>query len=238
MAVILIYFIWTIVLGWFLSVPLLFGQTLDPLKLLERVNAHHQLVHDFKAEVAIDIDVDFLRLPVKKAQVFYQQPDRWEFKAKGFLMLPKKGVPFSVTAYLKEPFSAFYVMSVVIDQVLVVVVKVVPMTTDDELVLATLWIDRDTALLRRVEAHTRSAGSYQVNFVYGDAPLDLPVQTAITFDISRTQLPLKFLGRLEIDPQKLGDKAQGTVTLTYTHFRVNEGIDETVFREEDTSVSE
>jgi hypothetical protein len=51
-------------------------------------------------------------------------------------------------------------------------------------------------------------------------------------------VPLKYLGRLKIDPQKLGDKAQGTVTLTYTQFRVNEGIDEAVFREEDTSVSE
>ena len=79
-------------------------------------------------------------------------------------------------------------------------------------------------MLRCVEAHTRSAGSYQVHFVYGDAPFDLPVQTAITFKISRTQLPLKYLGRLKIDPQKLGDKVQRTVTLTYTQFRVNEGI--------------
>jgi hypothetical protein len=104
------------------------------------------------------------------------------------------------------------------------VVKIVPLAADSDLVLATLWIDWRTALLRCVEAHTRSAGSYQVHFVYGDAPFDLPVQTAITFEISRTQLPLKYLGRLKIDPQKLGDKAQGTVTLTYTQFRVNEGI--------------
>jgi hypothetical protein len=208
------------------------------MALLERVKARHQLVHDFKAEVAIDVDVDFLRLPVKTAQVFYRQPDRWKFKAKGFLMLPRKGVQFSVAAYLEEPFSAFYVTSAVIDQVLVDVVKIIPLAADNELVLATLWIDRDTASLRRLEGHTRSAGTYEVNFVYGDAPFGLPVQTAITFEISRTQLPLKYLGRLKIDPQKLGDKAQGTVTLTYTQFRVNEGIDEAVFREEDTSVSE
>jgi hypothetical protein len=76
------------------------------------------------------------------------------------------------------------------------VVKIVSLAADSDLVLATLGI----------------------------APFDLPVQTAITFEISRTQLPLKYLGRLKIDPQKLGDKAQGTVTLTYTQFRVNEGI--------------
>jgi len=232
------YFLWAMMLGWCLGVPSLLGQTPDPVALLERVKARHQLVHDFKAEVAIDVDVDFLRLPVKTAQVFYQQPDRWKFKAKGFLMLPKTGVQFSVAAYLKEPFSAFYVTSTAIDQVLVDVVKIIPLATAHELVLATLWIDRETALLRRIEVHTRSAGTYQVHFVYGDAPFGLPVQTAITFEINRTQLPLKYLGRFQIDPQKLGDKAQGTVTLTYTQFRVNEGIDEAVFRETDTSVSE
>jgi hypothetical protein len=234
----LLYFIGVVVLGWCVSIPPLLGQTPDPLALLKRVKARHQLVRDFKAGVDIDVDVDFLRLPIKRAQVFYQQPDRWAFKAQGFFMLPRKGVQFSVATYLEKPFSAVYVTSAAIDQVRVDVVKIIPLATDNELVLATLWIDRDTALLQRAEAHTRSAGTYQVSFVYGDAPFDLPVQTAITFEISRTQLPLKYLGRLRIDPQKLGDKARGTVTLTYTHFRVNEGIDAAVFREEATSVSE
>ena len=231
-------FIWTVVLGLCLSVPSLLGQTPDPMELLERVQARHQLVRDFQAEVAIDVDVDFLRLPVKRARVFYQQPDRWAFKAKGFLMLPRKGVQFSVAAYLDGQFSAFYVTRAVVDQALVDVVKIVPLVADNELVLATLWIDRHTALLRRVEAHTRSVGTYQVHFVYGNAPFDLPVQTAITFEVSRMQLPLKYIGLLKVEPQKLGDKAQGTVTLTYTHFKVNEGIDEAVFREAEAGTSE
>ena len=41
--------------------------------------------------------------------------------------------------------------------------------------------------------------------------------------LSHGQLPLKYIGQLKIDPQKLGDKAQGTVTLTYTNFKVNAG---------------
>jgi hypothetical protein len=234
----LLYVIWVVVLGWCMRVPSLLAQTPDPLALLERVKTRHQLVHDFKAEVAIDVDVDFLRLPIKTAQVFYKRPDKWKFKAKGFMMLPRKGVQFSVSAYLEEPFSAFYVTSTIVDRALVDVVKIVPLAADNELVLATLWIDRETASLQRVEGHTRSAGTYQVRFVYGDAPLGLPVQTAITFEMNRTQFPLMYLGRLKIDPQKLGDKAQGTVTLSYSKFRVNEGIDEAVFREAETSVSE
>jgi hypothetical protein len=238
MTAMLLYVIWVVVLGWCMSAPSLLAQPPDPLALLERVKARHQFVHDFKAEVAIDVDVDFLRLPIKTAQVFYKHPDKWKFKAKGFMMLPRKGVQFSVSAYLEAPFSAFYVTSTVVDRGLVDVVKIVPLKADNDLVLATLWIDRETASLQRVEVHTRSAGTYQVMFVYGDAPLGLPVQTVITFEMNRTQLPLKYLGRLKIDPQKLGDQAQGTVTLSYSKFRVNEGIDETVFQEEEISVSE
>jgi hypothetical protein len=229
---------WAVVLGWCLRAPSLLGQTPDPLALLERVKARHAPVRDFYAEVAIAVDVDFLRVPVKSAQVFYQQPDTWTFKAKGFLMLPKKGVKFSVAAYLDGPVSAVYVTSTVMDQTLVDVVKILPLAAENDLVLATLWIDRTTSLLRHVEAHTRSVGTYQVHFVYANAPFDLPVQTVITFAISRRQLPLKYIGRLKVDLQKLGDKAQGTVTLTYTKFKVNEGSAETAFGEEATTSSE
>jgi hypothetical protein len=224
---------WAVVLGWCLRAGLLLAQTPDPYAVLARAKARQALVQDFYAEVAIAVDVDFLRVPVKRAEVFYQQPDTWHFKAKGFLLLPKKSVKFAVAAYLEGPVSAVYVTSALMDQTQVDVVKVLPLAADSELVLATLWIDRSTAVLRHVEAHTRSAGTYQVHFGYATAPFDLPVQTVITFEISRLQLPLKYLGRLKVNPQKLGDKAQGTVTLTFTNFKVNEGIAATGFAPEE-----
>jgi hypothetical protein len=224
---------WAVVLGWCLRAGLLLAQTPDPYAVLARAKARQALVQDFYAEVTITVDVDFLRVPVKRAEVFYQQPDTWHFKAKGFLLLPKKSVKFAVAAYLEGPVSAFYVTSALMDQTQVDVVKVLPLAADSELILATLWIDRATAVLRHVEAHTRSAGTYQVHFVYANAPFDLPVQTVITFEISRLQVPLKYLGRLKVNPQKLGDKAQGTVTLTFTNFKVNEGIAATGFAPEE-----
>lgn len=77
--------IWAVVLVWCLSAPLLLGQTPDSLVLLERVKVRHELVRDFQAEVATAVDADFLCIPVKRARVFYQQPHRWTFKARGFL---------------------------------------------------------------------------------------------------------------------------------------------------------
>src|ERR671928_214717 len=145
-----------VVLGWCLRAGSLLAQTPDPYAVLAWAKARQALVQDFYAEVAIAVDVDFLRVPVKQAEVFYQQPDTWLFKAKGFLLLPKKSVKFSVAAYLEGAVSAFYVTSATMDQTQVDVVKVVPLAADNELVLATLWIDRTTAVLRHVEAHTRS----------------------------------------------------------------------------------
>ena len=229
---------WAVVLGWCLRAGPLLAQTPDPYALLARAKARQALVQDFYAEVAIAVDVDFLRVPVKKAEVFYQQPDTWHFKAKGFLLLPKKSVQFAVAAYLEGPVSAFYVTSTVMDQALVDVVKVLPLAAGSELVLATLWIDRSMAVVRHVEAHTRSVGTYQVHFVYANAPFDLPVHTVITCEVSRLQVPLKYIGRLKVNPQKLGDKAQGTVTLTFTNFKVNEGIAATGFAPEELRSSE
>ena len=71
-------------------------------------------------------------------------------------MIPKQSVKFAVAAYLEGAVSAFYVTSTLMDQTLVDVVKVLPLAADNELVLATLWIDRTTAVLRHVEGtHAR-----------------------------------------------------------------------------------
>src|SRR5499426_3674048 len=121
---------WAIVLGWCLSAGPLRAQTPDPYAVLERAKARQALVQDFYAEVAIAVDVDFLRVPVKRAEVCYQQPDTWHFKAKGFLMIPQKSVKFAVAAYLEGPVSAFYVTSVLMDETLVDVVKVLPLAAD------------------------------------------------------------------------------------------------------------
>src|SRR5215831_6582317 len=126
---------WAVVLGWCLSAESLRAQTPDPYAVLERAKARQALVQDFYAEVAIAVDVDFLRVPVKRAEVFYQQPDTWHFKAKGFLLLPKKSVKFSVASYLEGPVSAFYVTSTLMDQTLVGVVKVLPLAADNKLIL-------------------------------------------------------------------------------------------------------
>src|SRR5262245_33247238 len=109
---------WAIVLGWCLRAGALLGQTPDPHALLERARARQALVQDFYAEVAIAVYVDFLRVPVKRAEVFYQRPDTWQFKAKGFLMIPKKSVKFSGAAYLEGPVSAVYITSALMDQAL------------------------------------------------------------------------------------------------------------------------
>src|SRR4029450_6314012 len=93
--------IWAVVLGWCLSAGPLRAQTPDPYAVLERAKARQALVQDFYAEVAIAVDVDFLRVPVKRAEVFYQRPDTWYVQDKGYLLLPKKSVKFAVAAYLE-----------------------------------------------------------------------------------------------------------------------------------------
>ena len=61
-------------------------------KLIQKTNDQYKKVLDFKVEMEIKIDVPGFRMPRKKFEVFYKQPNKIKFNTKGFGVLPKTGL--------------------------------------------------------------------------------------------------------------------------------------------------
>jgi hypothetical protein len=108
---------------------------------------------------------------------------------------------------------------------------VLPLDQTSDVILSTLWIDRSHKI-QRIESTTRNQGSYTIDFKYATNPFSLPSQIVINFDVEKMNIPLG----LSVDIENFGKKkdekksTRGTVTVTYSNYKVNTGLTDAVFK--------
>jgi hypothetical protein len=64
--------------------------------------------------------------------------------------------------------------------------------------------------------------------------MPLPEEIKLTFEISKMHFPLKFIGDMKIDNNEGKIPEQGVVKIIYSDYKVNQGLDDSVFIEEDS----
>ena len=72
----------------------------DLLRIKKRMDS----VKQFSASLVLDLDVPFIKMPTKTAKIVYSVGKRMEFSSKDFVMLPKRGLDFSLSEIFKYPF--------------------------------------------------------------------------------------------------------------------------------------
>ncbi len=102
-------------------------------------------------------------------------------------------------------------------------IKLIPMGSDLDIILAQLWIDEDKLRIIRMKAYTKSSGSYTIDFSYMDNPFDLPSGIRVEFDVKSMSLPSTLTGDLENLSKKLENKGvtKGVVQIEYSNYIVN-----------------
>ncbi|MBI9035311.1 MAG: hypothetical protein JEZ03_12645 [Bacteroidales bacterium] len=209
----------------------LFAQDYDPDQLIEKLIAKYDRIESYSADVEIDVDVEFIKMPVKKARIFYKKPDRFKVEADGFVLLPKKGMKFSIETFIEQPYKAILSGTEVFKERELAVVKIIPLVNESDFVLATLWIDPLMNIIYKIETHTKNMGSFSVDLFYDHNPYDLPVKQQIQFEIENFKIPLKFAGKISIDTDMETQKSRGQVTVLYSNFKVNIEISDEMFNE-------
>jgi hypothetical protein len=203
----------------------------DPETILEKVKSNFRTIVDFKADVEIEINVDFINIPNKEARIIYKYPNKIKFKSKSFLMIPRKGIGFSVFELLEDDYSAIYTGTKLINDRELVEIKVVPLSDRSEIVLATLYIDSVNYLIHYMEATRRKSGFFTTEFMYGDeAPL--PDSNRIRFEVDEMRLPLRFIGKATVDKSKMKQGTVGEIILRYDGYVINQGLEDSLFEED------
>ncbi|MCF8307577.1 MAG: hypothetical protein K9I68_01065 [Bacteroidales bacterium] len=194
----------------------------NPKDLLDKFRDHMLQVHDYKAKVNIRVDVDFINIKDRKAVVFFEQPDKFEFSAGGFALLPRKGMEMEYLELLQTDYSAINAGTKTIDSVQTQMVKVIPNNDSLDIVLAKMYLNPETHLLHRMKTFTKESGSYTINFSYAGHPYDLPDQLEIIFDVKNQKLPVSLTGDMKSIGKEIKEsKKRARVIIDYSEYVVN-----------------
>ena len=204
----------------------------DANAILKPVRENFDKIRDYTADAHINVNVEMVRIPDKNAIVYYKHPDKFRFKAEGFAMLPKKGANASAMQILNGNYTAIDAGTATLNNETVNVIKVLPLDPSGDVILSTLWIDKQHRV-QKLESTTREQGSYTVDFAYNATnPFNLPDRIVINFDVEKMNIPLG----LSMDIENFGKKkderksTRGVVTVTYANYKVNTGLSDAVFK--------
>jgi outer membrane lipoprotein-sorting protein len=207
----------------------------DPIAILEDVKNRYFEIRDFTAKATIIVDVDFVNIPDKEIEIFYKFPSKVKIKTKGFAMIPKKGMNFSIYELFKYEYTAIHVQTLVENRVELEEIKFIPLDKKSDLAIATLWVDHSNRRISRVEGIPKKGGNFMMELEYGNENDVLPIQTKIMFEMEQMRVPFRFFGNLEVDKEKLKEAREGVVTIKYRDYQINLGLKDEIFEEEDST---
>ena len=211
------------------------ARVINPDSLLLKVKEKLEVIKDYKADIVISLDVDFIKMPDKNAKMYFKYPDKVRFTSDEFFMLPKNGFGMSVQKILKNDYLAVYSGIEEIDNHPHYIIKIIPDSKRSDIALSTLWINPANALISKMENTTKNNGSYIISLDYNDSGVELPSAIKISFQVEKFKIPLNFIGKnTVVDKDKLKGEGlkQGNVYIKLTYYDINKGIEDSFFDEE------
>ena len=212
----------------------LFSQSKDPEEILSRVKEAFTVIEDYEVDVHIKIDVEFLKVPEGNAKLYFKQPDKIHVESEKFALLPKQGLDFSPVALLDEKYTAIYEGDTTINNIQTSIVKIIPIGSDSDVILSTLWVDQSRDLIMKIESSRKPTGTYAIEFTYEkyQNEYELPSAMHFSFTVDRMRLPKGMGGQLESENGKASEKTGpviGNVYLSYTNYIVNQNLPDELF---------
>ncbi len=210
-----------------------FAQQKDAEQIIKKAKDKITQVKDYEADIEIKLDVEFIKMPTKKAKVYFKQPNKLKFEAQGFIVMHKKGMNFSLDNFLTGNYTAIYVKSEKIDNIDNDVIKIIPSDENSDLILSTLWIDAQKSVVRKVESHSKTVGSISMELFFNNLLFDLPTKMIVKFDSGNKPVNMPFNQPEEKEQKKDKNKkkpTKGSVIITYSNYKINKGISDEKFK--------
>ena len=197
------------------------AQSVDPdlIRLKNRLDS----IHSFTTQLTLAVDISFINMPVKKAQMVYTRGQKVKFSSNDFVMLPKRGLDFSLNSLLEDDF-------ITVDRGMEMqggknckVINIIPTDKRADFSIATVWMDTRLRRLVASEINTKKDGSYALQFQYNQDHKVLPDKVTVNFEIEKIRIPINFMGKdTDIDRKKMraaGSKT-GAIYLTMSNYQI------------------
>lgn len=220
--------------------------------VLDSLEQNYNRIEDYYVRIEISIKTPILRMPRKRVDFWFKRPNLTKVETKGFAAIPKSGI-------ISSPIDLFDNLTNVSvigaeyyngKQVWILHGNLKPDSLmfgkmgniDKKLDLSMkLWVDRNIWTLIKSETWMDTIKVVEIQSEYKSFPNDihLPKETIIKFEYSggllsgveRTFGARHQFGSMQ--DESSGKDLSGIITLKFSDYKVNQGIEDTFFKEEE-----
>ena len=183
-----------------------YGQEIDPDLLLakEKLDA----IASFEADLNLTVDISFVNMPPKSANMSYQKGKPIVFTSDDFILIPKRGLDFSLSEIFKYPFITVDRGFEQYSSRSCKLLNIIPTDGKADFSIASLALDTLTHQVIFSEINTKKDGAYQMLMTFLDDQQAIPGRVEVSFEIERIRIPLQYMGK-EVEVDKSQMKAEG-----------------------------
>lgn len=197
--------------------------------ILQEMVKRFSRVHDFTVTLDVIADIERLSVPPMHARMYFKQPDKVHFETEGTAILPKEGLMVSVTSLLAK-YSAGKTEYEERQGGRCYKITLRPRDERSAVSTMTVLVDSTRMVPERIVTQLRDSRVVTVSFDYGAVDdYWMPVILTVTFaaqSAESTDLsPLEQEGPI---PRRHPPR-KGTMTIRYSDYRINTGLDDALF---------
>jgi outer membrane lipoprotein-sorting protein len=203
--------------------------------LIKKVKTKMDKVNDYIATGKMKTDVVFIKTPIANIKSYFKRPDKFKIKRDGGIsLLPKGGVSINLSSLLlTEEYTAIDAGQTTLKNVIVKVIKLLPLNENSDVVLTTLYIDEKSLLIRKASTTTKDNGTYDMEMQFGKyAEWGLPDVVVFSFNTKDYKLPKGITLEYDDGSKKpeLPKNKKGKVEIIYSSYIVNKGVSDDLLK--------
>ena len=201
--------------------------------ILSKVVTKLNTVKDYTVTANVKANIPMIKILPSKATIYFKQKDKFKVVSKGIVILPKQGFT-EINTFLanKKSYIAVAGDTSKIGGVMTKLITVIPNGESSEIVLAKLWIDTKRSVIMKSQITTKSNGSVNTTYTYGDkVSFGLPSQLVFEIDVKAFKLPKSVAADINktTTDKKVKPNNKVVITITLTDYKVNTGLSDALF---------
>ena len=200
----------------------------DATRYLDLIEKKYSGLRDYRVDVNVHFDIETLKAPDMQARLYYKAPDKMKVESKKVFFFPKEGGYFNPSLFKKKDFEVRLLERLIYDDRNAVRLKLTPIDIEMYNKSFVLTLDMDRNLIREIKTLLSEGREIKAAIEYGmfngfELPIHIDLQLDIPSDEPSGMKEFTQFG------QK-GKRITGKVEITYSNYKVNLGLNDEIFK--------
>jgi len=209
--------------------------TLTVTAVLDSMRSRFSLIEDYQVNLKVRLRMPKLRMPRKRMTLSFRQPDKFDLKARGFAMVPRRGISLSPDSLFQGLDNLQLAGDTLVNDRPALVLWGAG-EIGDRSMMAEMLVDRERWVILGAATYTDTLELFRLRTDYAEQEpgIFLPTRTTLNFNFDKfliPHMPTAHRKRGDPDAGDLPEMANrsGEAEIEFSKYRVNRGLPDELF---------